>query len=341
MQQGHSILIVDPCLKQTASRTAAGLINPITGKRLVKVAGVEHYLPAAKELYEQLSKHFAQPFFHNKEQVRLFQSEDEVIQWKKRNSQSAYAPFLGERFNAKDKPYLSNNVLGGFVQKQCGYLDTVALLDTLRDYFKAKNCFINNHVSLDDVKIDAADVEWRDYRAKKIIFSDGHHLLRNKWFSWLPLQPVQGEILTMATDTSIPNEIVQFGKWLLPLADGQFKLGASWQWQPLDGQSNEKLATEMLNTCHRQLPQFKHAKLLKKNIGIRPGTRDKQPFLGCHPHHQQLVVFNGFGSKGSLIIPWYSERLSDYLSNDKKLPQSADINRYIDDYFIPSNNAIE
>lgn len=331
IQQGHRILIVDPCLKQTTSRTAAGLINPVTGKRLVKTAGVEHFLPTAKALYKQLSEYFGQSFFHEKEQVRLFQSEDEVTQWEKRKDQVDYAPFLGERFNANDNRYLSNNALGGFIQKQCGYLDTVALLDTLRDFFQAKGCFINEHINLGDVKIDTHGVEWRGHRANKVIFCDGHHLQYNKWFSWLPLQPVQGDILTLATDAPMPKEIVQFGKWLLPLANGQYKLGATWQWQPLDELPNKKAAAELISTCLQYFPQFKHAKLLKTNVGIRPGTRDKQPFLGCHPHHPQLLVFNGFGSKGSLIIPWHCEQFVAYLSKGDALPELADIGRYYQD----------
>ena len=333
IQQGHSILIIDPCLKQTASRTAAGLINPVTGKRLVKTAGVEHYLPVAKKLYDNLADFFARPFFYEKEQARLFQSEDEVFQWNKRKSESEYAQFLGEQFSANDKDYLNAHSLGGFNQKQCGYLDTVALLDNLRNFFQNQGCFINDQIDLDDLKIASPFIKWRRHTAEKIIFCDGHHLQHNPWFSWLPLQPVQGEILTLEIDTPIPNEIVQFGKWLLPLSDGKFKLGASWQWQPLDEKPNEKASSELLNACHQYLPQLKHARLVETSIGIRPGTRDRQPFLGCHPDKSQLLVFNGFGSKGSLMIPWHAECFSRYLTNGDLLPKTADINRYINDYY--------
>lgn len=333
IQHGHSVLIIDPCLEQTASRTAAGLINPVTGKRLVKAGDVEQCLMAAKELYGNLADFFGLTFFHEKEQARLFQSDDDVSQWNKRKNQTDYAPFLAERFNTKDKDYLKADSLGGFKQKKCGYLDTIALLDHLRRFFEDQGCFINEQVDLDELKINSSFIDWRGHTANKIIFCDGHHLQRNKWFSWLPLQPVQGEILTLQSTAPIPDEVVQFGKWLLPLANGKYKLGASWQWQPLDEQPNETASNSLLNACHEYFPQLKKDQLLKTSVGIRPGTRDKQPFLGHHPDNAKLLIFNGFGSKGSLMIPWYADRFSRYLIKGDSLPTSADINRYKNDYF--------
>lgn len=332
IQQGCSVLVIDPCLKQTASRTAAGLINPVTGKRLVKTLGVEHYLPAAKQLYDELAKFFDQPFFYKKEQIRLFQSEEEVNQWNKRKHQPDYAHFLGDHIDAKDNSHLNNAAFGGFKQKQCGYLDTIALLDSLRQFFIEQGCFISKQVDHSTLKIGSTSIEWQRHIAGKVVFCDGYHLQHNPWFSWLPLQPAQGDILTLKSNTNIPDDVIQFGKWLLPLPNKQLKLGASWQWQPLDEKPNKNAAEGLLNICHQYFPQLKSAQLLEHKTGIRPCTADKQPFLGSHPEHSKLLVFNGFGSKGALMIPWYSERLLRFLTEGEPLPSSADIKRYINDY---------
>ncbi|MBV1951699.1 MAG: FAD-binding oxidoreductase [Cycloclasticus sp.] len=328
IQQGKHILIADPCLQQTTSRTAAGLINPITGKRLVKTNGLEHYLPSAKKLYQSLSEFFKQPFLHPLKQVRVFKSNDEVLQWEKRQQQADYAPFLGSRLDPSTKDYLRQNTIGGFEQKQCAYLDTVPLLDQLRHFFLQQGCFISSKIDPKALTLTRNAIEWGDYQISKVIFCDGYQLKDNPWFSWLPLQPAQGEIFTLETDQPLPKEMVQFGKWLLPLANGQFKLGATWQWSPLNELSCDTSVDELLNACHQQFSHLKNARLIKKNVGIRPGTRDKQPFIGQHPYHAQLFVFNGFGSKGSLIIPWCSERFADYLLNNKALPDTLDIKRY-------------
>ena len=69
---------------------------------------------------------------------------------------------------------------------------------------------------------------------------------------------------------------------------------------------------------------------MQKKVGVRPGTKDRKPFLGRHPYHPQLAVFNGFGAKGSLMIPWYSQHFSQYLLGKGEIFSSADIKRYVD-----------
>ena len=326
--QGKKVLLIDPCHQQTTSRAAAGLINPVTGKRLVKSERVDEYLNSAKKLYNEFNTFFNENFIFEKPQLKIFRSEEDVLQWQQRKQDSTYDDFLGERFKSADKSFLTENSLGGFTQKQCSYLSTVPLLDKLRQFFMAKGSFIKAQLNLDELNLESNCVKWRKYKATKLIFCDGHHLQNNPWFSWLPLQPVQGEILTMETKHPLPEEIIQFGKWLLPLSKNRFKLGATWQWQPLDETATNKAFIELTQACHAVLPQLKDAQLIDTNVGIRPATKDKNPFIGLHPKQSQLLVFNGFGSKGSLLIPWYSECFSRYLLIGASLPKHADIARY-------------
>ncbi len=298
--QGQKVLLVDSCRQQTASRTAAGLINPVTGKRLVKPARVENYLSTAKKLYQDLSVFFNEKFLFEKPQLKLFRSEDDILQWQKRKKDPAYDDFLGEQFTAVDKSFLTTSSLGGFNQKQCAYLDTVPLLDKLRLFFIQENSFVNAQFKLQN----------------------------NPWFSPLPLQPVQGEILTMETEQALPEEIIQFGKWLLPLSNKRFKLGSTWQWQPLDETPTQAAFSQLTEACYAEFPQLKSARLIETNVGVRPATKDKNPFIGPHPQQLQLMVFNGFGAKGSLLIPWYSECFSRYLLTGEALPKHVDITRY-------------
>jgi len=331
LRNGYSVLIVDPGLEQTASRTAAGLINPITGKRLVKTQHVEQYLPVAMSLYKDLGEYFGETFWHAKRQVRLFQSAEDTEQWKKRCSEVGYGQYLGNKFNADTKAYLNDSSKGGFEQKQCGYLDTNLLLDTLRQYFQTKGCITKQHLNVDDLTVSASSTQWQNHTFDNVIFCDGYQLQNNPWFSWLPLQPAQGEIFTLKTSQPLPDEIVQFGKWLLPLEEGAFKLGSTWQWKPIDEQTTEDAATTLTTALEQQFPQYSDAKLIERRVGVRPGTRDKMPFIGHHPNYPSLSVFNGFGSKGTLMIPWCSEHFYDLLIKGISLPSFVDINRYESD----------
>jgi glycine/D-amino acid oxidase-like deaminating enzyme len=84
----------------------------------------------------------------------------------------------------------------------------------------------------------------------------------------------------------------------------------------------------LLNSLKQVYPRLTLERINNQQAGIRPATLDKQPFIGNHPMHPELVIFNGFGAKGSLQIPWYSKCLADNLLNNSPIPQACNILRY-------------
>ena len=62
--------------------------------------------------------------------------------------------------------------------------------------------------------------------------------------------------------------------------------------------------------------------------GVRPTTADRNAFLGTHPEQPRLHLFNGFGARGALSIPWYARRMAGYLLQHRPLPAEADLARH-------------
>jgi len=62
--------------------------------------------------------------------------------------------------------------------------------------------------------------------------------------------------------------------------------------------------------------------------GVRPATADRNAFLGTHPEQPRLHLFNGFGARGALSIPWYATRMADHLLQGRPLPAEADLARH-------------
>jgi glycine/D-amino acid oxidase-like deaminating enzyme len=68
--------------------------------------------------------------------------------------------------------------------------------------------------------------------------------------------------------------------------------------------------------------------VIQHKYGIRPATTDRKPFLGKHPEHQSVYIFNGFGAKGVSLIPYFGQMMSDYIIESKPLFKEVDISRY-------------
>ncbi|WP_455220240.1 FAD-dependent oxidoreductase, partial [Kaarinaea lacus] len=105
------------------------------------------------------------------------------------------------------------------------------------------------------------------------------------------------------------------------------KVGATYEWQWRNEQPSESSKQTLLETFVR-LTGIEQVLTLDHSAGIRPTTRDKHPFIGFHPLQKQLAIFNGFGSKGALLIPYFAFRFVEALLCDKPLPSDADIDRF-------------
>ena len=65
-----------------------------------------------------------------------------------------------------------------------------------------------------------------------------------------------------------------------------------------------------------------------QKAGIRPATIDRRPFLGLHPKYTQLAVFNGLGTKGVSLAPYFAKHFTNFLINNEQLPADVNINRF-------------
>lgn len=150
----------------------------------------------------------------------------------------------------------------------------------------------------------------------------------NPWFSELPLQGAKGEILSVEIDKLQLKQMVNGGQWLIPRSDGSYRLGATHSWHALDGEISEAERNALLEGFHQIIAGDYRPRVTAQRAGVRPATRDRQPFVGIHPQYSQLAIFNGFGAKGSLLIPWHAKQFVAFLSGDGVIPDGANISRF-------------
>ena len=61
---------------------------------------------------------------------------------------------------------------------------------------------------------------------------------------------------------------------------------------------------------------------------IRPTVADKRPLLGLHPTLPQLAIFNGLGTKGASLGPYFAEQMTNFLLDKQDLEHEANISRF-------------
>jgi glycine/D-amino acid oxidase-like deaminating enzyme len=329
MQRNCKVMVIDNG-KENASQVAAGLINPVTGMRFVKSKDIDILLPTAKQFYSKLANKLQNTFYIEKPMLRLLRNKPELKQCLKRLEQPDYQIYLGAIVQPDKEKHNLVTLFGFLEQKQTGYLLTRLLLSCLKDFFIAKDSYRKAAINYQDIQLQPS-LRWQDISPKQIIFCEGHYAIHNPWFSWLPFQLVKGEILTLKHHSQLPDKILNFQNWLIPLNNEQIRIGATFDRDNLNTLATETGKNELLMALYSISPHLAEVTLLSHQANIRPCTLDKQPFIGHHPQHAQLSIFNGFGAKGSLQIPWYSQQFAESLLHKSPLP--SPIQRYYATHF--------
>ena len=328
IRRGRDLLVIDDNGTDSSSLAAAGLITPVTGKRLVMQPDAANLLAAAESLYHELAGHLGQRFLHPVPFLRLFGDVAEHDYFERRRRDPAYSGFIDREATAEDLAAF-RAPCGGAWFKRTAYLDTSALIAQIGQELSAAGRLIVQRVDPAELTPAGGEIRWGNIRARRVVFCEGFQSIRNPWFAHLPWQAAKGEILHLEPDTPppLPDAVVNWGKWLAPRADGSYRLGATYSWSSLDTRTTSSAREELLADLHDRVPGLR-VRVIRQVAGVRPASRDRVPFLGHHRETAAVSVFNGFGAKGSLLIPWYMQRMADNLCDGTPLPEACDIARH-------------
>ena len=106
----------------------------------------------------------------------------------------------------------------------------------------------------------------------------------------------------------------------------KFRLGATYKWDILDFIPTKEGKNILIEKYQKLMkPQMR---ILSQQAGVRPATKDRRPFLGMHPEIENIGIFNGLGSKGVSLAPFFAKQFVEFLVNGKELYPEVNINRF-------------
>ena len=331
LKRNKSIVIFDASWQDAACLVAAGVINPITGQRLVKSWRSEVAHPYAKSFYKDLEKHLSANFFHDRKILQLCKSPEEHELWAKRKLDITYAEFIGEGACKSVFDGLNDNFGHHFIERSA-WVEPESIMSAYKAYFCERNVLIDEE--FDYAQLYVADcITYKKFKAKGVIFCEGWQALKNPYFNWLPYRCAKGEILQLSADCNIPNHIIHRGNWIMKCAPNLFRIGSTWDRENLNSIPTESAKTELLKAVGNILISPENLSVVKHSAGVRPCTATTRPHLGEHPKFKGLYSFNGFGSKGYALSPYFAGEFADFLDGKKTIDPEANLNRHIKRFF--------
>lgn len=322
LQYNKRILVIDQYDEHAATRVAAGLFNPITGKKMSKTWMADTIFPYLFRFYEEAERITNDKFFYPMPLYRPFVSVEEQNAWMGASEASGLSNYIEQVHTAPVDEAKVKNDFGGLLLKQCGYLNTNKFLRAIREHIRQKAILLEERLVESELKIESNSVEYRGHQAAKIIFTQGESVTAGKFFSWLPIRPLKGETLSIQTDEPV-SKIYNRGVFVVP---DIWKVGATYQFQDTTREVTEKGLHELMTKLH-ELVKFPF-QITGQSWGMRPTTPDRRPILGAHPESEVLVIFNGLGTKGVSLAPYFSGVLASWLEKGTPINKEVDIDRY-------------
>ncbi len=324
LERQQAVVIVDDFHRCSSSMMSAGIINPITGKRFAVMPQFDMFYQNALTCYDNFSRRYKQSFFISKPIIRIFNNVEEQRHFFTKPDNERYL------IQVNEPGYYHNGLIdpwGSVVISSGGYCLTTALLEFMRDDFKHQGCLREELFQQDDLKMIANGVQWKGERFDAVIFAQGYHVMANPWFKDLPFHHVKGELLRFhAPDQHWPDAIITQGKWCLPLGNGVFMAGATYDRDVLDYEATPQGLSEIMSSIEGMLKGEKT--ISQHQAAIRPALIDQKPVIGWHAQHPCIGIFNGFGSKGFLLAPWYALEFAAQIVDGKPLADDVNVNRF-------------
>ncbi len=326
LERGQQIFVIDEPQQNHSTVVAAGLFNPITGKLMTKTWKADLLFPYLIDFYSSAEKKLGADFFYPMPLYRPFISIHEQNEWMGKSADSSMSPYVERVVSTPTYADHIHDDFGGLLLKQCGYVDTTRFVRAVRENLIARQSFSSQCFDEKEIVVDDEFVVYREIKARKIIFCCGFQSTASKYFGWLPLKPLKGETLQIKVETPLQT-IYNRGVYIVPTSEaGTYKVGATY---------NTKDLSEAVTANGKQELSSKLSELLKlpykitnQDWGIRPTSPDRKPFLGAHPENKNVIIFNGLGTKGVSLAPYFASQLANWLVGKGDIDPEVNISRF-------------
>ena len=304
IMRGKRVLILDKEEAITSSKIAAGIVNPFIGPRIAKSWRFDELWPVARRFYQSCEReHLKSCFWWEAPSIRLFSDEEQA---KRYPEGSAALPenFDLEAFDAQ---------FGGFQATPAGRLDVAGFLRRSREVFLDLGVY--RHIA------------GAGYNSQTTVYCEGFAGSKNPLFKWIPLRPSKGEILDLKIPNLYEERIVNRGKWLLPLGGENFQAGSTFTWDDDLSCAPTSQGRAEIESGLREMVRLDF-EVTGAKAAIRPMPFRGKPRLGRHPEKREFAYFNGLGSKGVLLAPFFAQQLLAHLEDKAPLDTDVDISQY-------------
>ena len=314
---GLELVIVDDGDHAAASRVAAGLVTPVTGRKLKPEAHFDAFAAAAVRHYRQVGDLTGVSAYVERPALRMLSTKQELGAW---SAMGAAGSELVERWR-RDMPAGIRDAGLPVWMPAAGRLAIADYVEATRKYFAARERFVAT--TLEDASIvlrdDAVEVPAIGGAARHAVFCRGFRDAASAFFPEVRWRAAKGQILELECPGFDSSYTVHgAGIWLTTDRDERLLAGATYEWDALDAKVTPA-ARERLLSGIGALLALPFA-VVGQRAAVRPIVQGRKPVIGQSSRSDRLWLFNGLGSKGALFAPRLAASLVSRIKEERSIP---------------------
>lgn len=294
-----------------ASIASSGLITPVTGRKYVKSWMIDEFIDEALQFYNWTERLLGKRYFFPVEIIRFLSNPVALESWLKRKEDPEYIRYISNKqyeiLDRLEKPY--GIVTGGFK------LEASQWLTDVRAFLKSKNLLVEKRI----------DDQHTNEVFSKIIFATG----AVGTFVSNGLIPNKGEaIIVRMPDYKFPG-IIKEDVYFIPLKEKDtYWVGSyyqPWPESPATSKAGKSLIIKAIENVYKG-----SFTIINHVSGIRPTVADRRPLIGPYPDSTSKYMFNGMGTKGTSLAPYWAKHLISHFVDGTDLMRIVHPSRYED-----------
>ena len=324
-QEGKSFVVIDDNNETAPSKVAAGIINPVTGRRFVYSWMIDTIMPFAVQTYEEIGTFLNKKVVAQKDIIDFFPSAQ---------MRDAFVTKLTEN-DTYLHTYPDQNHFNQYFNYDfgCGKIapaytaDVSSIITDWKTFLKEKNFLKEERFDNSVLKLTDGGISYGEITAQKIIFCDGIASMQYDWFQALPFSPSKGEALIIESEELTHEHVFKKGFMLAPLFQNNlFWVGSSYQWE----YEHTNPSTEFFNQAKSHLDNWLKVpyRILEHKAALRPSTLERRPFVGFHPQLAAVGILNGMGTKGTSLGPFFAHQLAQHIVYNFPITPEANVQRF-------------
>lgn len=331
-KEGKSFLIINQESEHKSSKVAAGMFNPISGKRMTVNWRVHELLESLHQTFNEFETKLGKNYLIKANIIQAFGNVKESNDFTGQLEKDNFSHFIG---SDQVQAIGLNSEFGNFEVLGSGWVKTKEWIEDFQHYLLEKDVFMSLKADWQEFKFLGEEWSWREIKFEKVVSCEGYKYLENPHFNWLPFKLCKGQVLHISCPGLNQKYILKKGVYLVHQYDDVYKVGATYEWDFEDEKPTESGKENLIEKLNKllTLPYT----VVSQESGIRPTTRDRAAILGKHPKLKNLYCFNGLGTKGILQAPFLAKHLMNGIESIKSIDPKVSIERFYSFYSSSQN----